>query len=730
AENVLTLVRPGVTGDVYPSVAELRIAKTTTGIQASTRLDFRLLDTGASTFGTPLSLLSNGNVGIGTTEPEGKFHVLGGTAGTVTAHGNANLGVFEGNGSNGISILVPNGSLSKIQFGSPADNIGGLIQYQQSTKTMRIGAGSDTAGGITQLIYDQGQVGFTLSAAGNVGIGTTDPAGYKLNISAADYTHLKLSSGIPLVKFAGSTFNSGNGAELWQGGDGTFRLNITSSQGGITISPTGQLTFPGYGAGDLVTDSSGNVTASSDERLKNIEGDYTRGLADIANINPISYYWKDSSGYDTNNLYSGFSAQNVRSAIPEAVGMDPRGFLSLTDRPILAATVNAVKELNVRTLSLAPAAQNQAAHSLAVSSDASVAGKLTVTGIGTFSNSLTAASVFTQVSVTAVAFLTNSAVTLPSEVLTNGSADLFKKASYAKTSMQALSERTDLLAVRIDEVETRLALLEASSATEQVSGAVGLTLATLKSMLQTLGIYLENGIAQFETLVFRQLAVAKDTNGDSSAGSQTILAGNTVVEVQNPYVLPTSKIFVTFTGPIQGAWYLSNKEAGKFRVTLAQGQSADVSFDYFILQTEGQLASPGAAGQTQTQSEPTPSPSTEPLPPVFPGEGTSTTTPVVSSGDTTPPSITLNGPAAREIDQGATWIDLGATASDETDGDLTASIQVQGTVDTSTPGTYTVTYSVSDAAGNQAHVSRIVSVKAVAAPAPEPTSTPEPAPAP
>jgi len=309
-------------------------------------------------------------------------------------------------------------------------------------------------------------------------------------------------------------------------------------------------------------------------------------------------------------------------------------------------------------------------------------------------------------------------------------------ASYAITGMQALSERTDLLATRIDAIDARVAALETGTTTDDLSGAVGFSIATLKTALQTLGIYLENGIAQFETLVFRQLAVAKDTNGDSSAGSQSILAGNTVTQVENPYVLPTSKIFVTFTGPIQGAWYISNKEAGQFRVTLAEAQSADVSFDYFILQTEGQLASPGAAAPVQPQTEvPTPAPSNDPLPPVFPGEGTT----VGGTGDTTPPQITLNGPAAREIDQGATWIDQGATATDETDGNLTSQIQVQGTVDTNTVGTYTVSYSVSDAGGNEAHVSRIVTVKAASAPvppppapepAPEPTPAPEPAPEP
>ena len=46
--------------------------------------------------------------------------------------------------------------------------------------------------------------------------------------------------------------------------------------------------------------------------------------------------------------------------------------------------------------------------------------------------------------------------------------------------------------------------------------------------------------------------------------------------------------------------------------------------------------------------------------------------------------------------------DSGATAADNYDGDLTSSIAIVNNVDTSTVGTYTVTYNVSDTSGNAA----------------------------
>jgi hypothetical protein len=71
--------------------------------------------------------------------------------------------------------------------------------------------------------------------------------------------------------------------------------------------------------------------------------------------------------------------------------------------------------------------------------------------------------------------------------------------------------------------------------------------------------------------------------------------------------------------------------------------------------------------------------------------------------DTTPPEITLIGPDTVTLTVGDTYVEEGATATDLTDGDISADIVIDSSaVDTGTAGTYTVTYNVSDAAGNPA----------------------------
>ena len=75
----------------------------------------------------------------------------------------------------------------------------------------------------------------------------------------------------------------------------------------------------------------------------------------------------------------------------------------------------------------------------------------------------------------------------------------------------------------------------------------------------------------------------------------------------------------------------------------------------------------------------------------------------VSSGDTTVPVITLTGNQIVEVALNASYSDAGATASDDTDGNITSSISTGGgTINTSVAGTYAVTYNVNDAASNAA----------------------------
>ncbi len=74
------------------------------------------------------------------------------------------------------------------------------------------------------------------------------------------------------------------------------------------------------------------------------------------------------------------------------------------------------------------------------------------------------------------------------------------------------------------------------------------------------------------------------------------------------------------------------------------------------------------------------------------------------------PEIVLNGDKKVYVALGNKYEDEGATAVDACDGDVSDSLSVEGKVDTDTCGVYTVTYSASDASGNETTATRMVYV--------------------
>jgi len=84
--------------------------------------------------------------------------------------------------------------------------------------------------------------------------------------------------------------------------------------------------------------------------------------------------------------------------------------------------------------------------------------------------------------------------------------------------------------------------------------------------------------------------------------------------------------------------------------------------------------------------------------------------------DTTAPVISLTGSSSVAHEQGTPYTDPGATSSDTVD-DLGMTVVTTGTVDTATAGTYTLTYTATDGAGNVSNVvTRTVTVSDTIAP--------------
>lgn len=90
------------------------------------------------------------------------------------------------------------------------------------------------------------------------------------------------------------------------------------------------------------------------------------------------------------------------------------------------------------------------------------------------------------------------------------------------------------------------------------------------------------------------------------------------------------------------------------------------------------------------------------------GNAATQLTRTVEVEDLVDPIVTLTGAGTVSVNCGGFYTDAGATANDACSGVLTP--VVNGSVNTAVPGDYTITYTATDAAGNDASVSRTVTV--------------------
>lgn len=83
---------------------------------------------------------------------------------------------------------------------------------------------------------------------------------------------------------------------------------------------------------------------------------------------------------------------------------------------------------------------------------------------------------------------------------------------------------------------------------------------------------------------------------------------------------------------------------------------------------------------------------------------------IVEVKDTIAPTIELSGDTTIRVFENGTYEEPGYTASDNIDGDVSANVHINSTLDINKQGTYEIVYTVSDSSGNESSVKRQVEV--------------------
>ena len=277
-----------------------------------------------------LVVSENGNVGIGTTNPQsGKLEII------HTIPGSESEALFLRNLSNNQSTAV---SLN-------------FTTYTQS-RTAAIRAVNEATGTAKTRLefctHNNGNMDprMTIDPDGNVGIGTTNPE-YQLEL-------YRTSGNTALTMTNSTSHRAGfelDGAVLrigdrWSSyGDGALAFHTAGSER-VKIDTNGRvgigISSPSYKL-DVNGTIRGDNVSPSDARWKTNVTTLENALEKVTDLRGVRYEWTDTSKGIGDQI--GLIAQEVEEVFPEAVSTDNQGYKSVAYSKLVSPLIEAVKTL-------------------------------------------------------------------------------------------------------------------------------------------------------------------------------------------------------------------------------------------------------------------------------------------------------------------------------------------------------------------------------------------------
>jgi alpha-tubulin suppressor-like RCC1 family protein len=305
------------------------------------------------------------SIGIGTTSPQQVLDLGSATSGRAIAWGgSAGTGWYDTIGASYSSAALS--LLFMLKTDTAKDQY--LVSYtgNEPHAGIRIGDGihffaEPYTNRTTGTVFDYaGATRLFIKDDGKVGIGTTDPKG-KLDVArediilrgavavGGDTTPFDASVGsVVVIAGGGGTVNHIFSYDYSAPASSAPRTLVLQNPGGsVAIGTPNPGTYRLAVNGSAAKPGGGSWSSLSDARLKQIRGDYERGLSEVLRLNPVTYsYTADNQlKLPSDRQFVGLVAQEVRETIPEAVEENSDGYLMVNNDPIIWAMANAIKEL-------------------------------------------------------------------------------------------------------------------------------------------------------------------------------------------------------------------------------------------------------------------------------------------------------------------------------------------------------------------------------------------------
>jgi hypothetical protein len=289
-----------------------------------------------------LSILNNGNVGIGTTAPGAKLHVVGNVGGGVGYNG----GFYADDGTG--SAIDANWGFD-FSKGAGDDYSTRVKFYPGATSARKLGF-YDARNNAWLGYFDgnaNSNLNFIFNSGGNVGIGTTAPT---------DRLHVRYSDTQGYIRIGGSNGAGNSRVFIAAEGDSSYMDsygNNTHKSFSINANP---LIF---GIGNVLINTttnssyrldvngtiraSGDIIAYSDARVKENINTIEGALNKVLHLRGVSY---NKIGETDKKI--GVIAQEVLGILPEVVSEDLQGMYSVAYGNIVGVLIEAIKELTVK----------------------------------------------------------------------------------------------------------------------------------------------------------------------------------------------------------------------------------------------------------------------------------------------------------------------------------------------------------------------------------------------